>query len=59
MTPLLRAALLGVAASQPVLRTTHSIPVRSDAEVLFVIDGSRSMLASSAPGARTRLPFPS
>ena len=49
------AALLGVAASQPVLRTTHSIPVRSDAEVLFVIDGSRSMLASSAPGARTRI----
>jgi hypothetical protein len=49
------ACLLGVAASQPVLRSTSSIGVRTDAEALFVIDISRSMLASRAPGARTRI----
>jgi hypothetical protein len=47
--------LLGVAASQPVLRSTSSIRVRTDAEALFVIDISRSMLAARAPGARTRI----
>jgi hypothetical protein len=49
------AGLLGVAASQPVLRSTSSLNVRTDAEALFVIDISRSMLASRAPGARTRI----
>jgi hypothetical protein len=49
------AGLLGVAASQPVLRSTSSLNVRTDAQALFVIDTSRSMLASSSPGARTRL----
>ena len=49
------AALLGIAASQPVLRSTSSIEVRTDAEALFVVDISRSMLASRAPGARTRI----
>ena len=49
------AGLLGVAASQPVLRTTSSINVRTDAQALFVLDISRSMLASRAPGARTRI----
>jgi hypothetical protein len=29
--------------------------VRTDAQLLFVIDNSRSMLASAAPGARTRI----
>jgi hypothetical protein len=49
------AGLLGIAASQPVLRTTSSINVRTDAEAFFVIDTSRSMLASRAPGTRTRI----
>ena len=49
------AGLLGLAASQPALRTTNSIKVRTDAEALFVIDISRSMLASRAPGAKTRI----
>jgi hypothetical protein len=38
-----------------VLRSSSSISVRTDAEALFVIDSSRSMLASRAPGARTRI----
>jgi hypothetical protein len=49
------AALLGVAASQPVLRSASTVDVRTDAEALFVIDNSRSMLAARAPGARTRI----
>jgi len=49
------AGLFGVAASQPVLRTTNAISVRTDAEALFVIDVSRSMLASRTPGAKTRI----
>jgi len=49
------AGLLGLAATQPVLRSTSSLRVRTDAEALFVIDSSRSMLASRAPGARTRI----
>ncbi len=49
------AGLLGVAAAQPVLRSTTSIGVRTDAEALYVIDISRSMLASRAPGASTRI----
>ena len=48
-------ALLGLAASQPVLRSSSSIRVRTDAQALFVIDVSRSMLASRAPGAATRI----
>src|SRR5438132_987613 len=47
-------ALLGLAASQPALRSSSSIQVRTDAQALFVIDVSRSMLASRAPGAATR-----
>jgi hypothetical protein len=49
------AALLGLAASQPALKSASSVRVRTDAEVLYVIDTSRSMLAASAPGARTRI----
>jgi hypothetical protein len=48
------AALVGLAAAQPVLAQTKRRPVRSDAEVLVVIDTSRSMLASAAPGGQTR-----
>jgi hypothetical protein len=47
--------LLGVAATQPALRTHHEVRVRTDAEAFFVFDVSRSMLASSSPTASTRL----
>jgi len=47
--------LLGVAASQPVLRSSSSIRVRTDAEAFFVVDVSRSMLASRSPRAPTRI----
>lgn len=47
-------ALLGLAATQPALRTSHEVPIRTDAEAMFVIDTSRSMLAASSPTARTR-----
>lgn len=46
--------LLGIAAAQPVLGTERSIPERTDAEALFVMDTSRSMLAAAGPDARTR-----
>jgi hypothetical protein len=49
------SALVGLAAAQPVVGQTQTRPVRADAEVLFVIDTSRSMLASSGPSAPTRL----
>ena len=47
-------ALLGLAATQPVLRSTTAVELRTDAEVFFVIDTSRSMLALLArlPGPR-------
>ena len=48
------AALLGLAASQPVLALEDGGLVRTDAEVYVVLDTSRSMLAASSPGARTR-----
>ena len=47
--------LLGVAASQPAVRTQHGTRLRTDAQALFVLDVSRSMLASTEPGGRTRL----
>ncbi len=47
--------LLGLAASQPVLRSTTSIKVRTDAQAFYVIDISRSMLASRSPAAATRI----
>ncbi len=46
--------LLGVAAAQPVVTSARTVPQRSDAEVFIVLDTSRSMLASSAPGEPTR-----
>jgi hypothetical protein len=48
-------ALLGLAATQPALRTTKHAHVRTDAQAYFVVDISRSMLASTRPGAPTRL----
>jgi von Willebrand factor type A domain len=49
------AALLGLAASQPVIRSTAVVKVRTDAAAIYVIDNSRSMLASRKPGATTRI----
>ncbi len=49
------AALVAVAAAQPVLVDTNRVPVRRDAAVYIVIDTSRSMLASREPGMQTRL----
>ncbi len=48
-------ALLAVAAAQPALERTTGRKVRTDAEALVVVDVSRSMAASSSPGAATRL----
>lgn len=48
-------ALLGLAAAQPALETTQRRSIRGESQVLFVVDVSRSMLASSAAGAPTRL----
>lgn len=39
------AALLGLAAAQPVLERTRTVRVRTDAEAFVVLDISRSMLA--------------
>jgi len=49
------AGLLGLAAMQPLLERTTARRVRSDAEVLMVIDTSRSMLARQGLGAPSRL----
>lgn len=51
----LTAALLGVAAMQPVVSTDETRRVRTDAEVFAVFDVSRSMLASPGPGEASRL----
>ncbi len=47
--------LLGIAAAQPAIRAPETANVRTDAQAMFVIDTSRSMLARSAPGEPTRL----
>jgi von Willebrand factor type A domain len=46
--------LLGLAAAQPVIETTRTLPERTDAQVFVVVDVSRSMLASAKPGAPSR-----
>lgn len=48
-------ALLGVAAAQPAIRTTTGLRVRTDAEAIYVVDTSRSMLAAPSPRGRTRI----
>jgi hypothetical protein len=48
------AALLGAAAAQPTLVNRSAREVRSDAAAFFVVDTSRSMLASSGPDQPTR-----
>jgi hypothetical protein len=52
---LIAGALLVLAATQPALVRSTTQPQRTDAEALFVLDISRSMLASSDPGGPTRL----
>ena len=49
------AGLLGLAATQPLLQRTTTRSVRSDAEVLMVMDISRSMLAQRNPASPARL----
>jgi hypothetical protein len=48
------AGLVGMAAMQPTLVNRHSKRVRTDAEAFFVLDTSRSMLASAARDKPTR-----
>ena len=48
-------ASLGVAAAQPALRTTHRQDVRTQSQVFFVVDVSRSMAAAQTLNGRTRL----
>ena len=50
----LAIALLGLAAAQPVVASSHRSAVRRDADVFIVLDTSRSMLASRAPETPTR-----
>jgi|SRR5579862_764517 len=47
--------VLGVAATQPALRTRETTRVRTDAQAFFVFDISRSMMASRSPRSPTRL----
>jgi hypothetical protein len=46
---------LGMAAAQPALRSRVTARVRTDAQAMFVLDNSRSMLAAKGPTAATRL----
>ncbi len=47
--------LLATALAQPVVRTRTTQHVREDAEVFYVFDISRSMLAADSPSALTRM----
>jgi hypothetical protein len=47
--------LLGLAATQPALRSTTKAHVRTDAQAFFVVDITRSMLASQTATSPTRL----
>jgi hypothetical protein len=46
--------LLGLAAAQPVVAESRTLPERTDAQVFVAVDISRSMLARSGPSAETR-----
>jgi hypothetical protein len=48
------AALLGLGAAQPAIRTTKDRLARADAEVYLVFDTSRSMLAADSRSGRSR-----
>jgi hypothetical protein len=49
------AALFALAATQPTVQYSRTHRVRSDAQIFFVFDTSRSMLASSGPNGASRL----
>jgi len=49
------SVLVGLAAAQPVLEQTKTARVRTDAEVFFVLDVSRSMLAQDGRASPRRL----
>lgn len=49
------AAFLAAAAAEPVASAERDLETRSDAEVAFVVDVTRSMAARPRPGAATRL----
>ena len=49
------AALLGLAAAQPILEETREFTVRTDVEAFVVVDTSRSMLARRGAGSATRM----
>ena len=49
------AALVALAAAEPVLGVTHTRRTAAKAEIVFVLDTSRSMGAADAPGAPNRL----
>jgi hypothetical protein len=53
--PALACLLLGLAIAQPAVTTTTERSARTSSEVVFAVDVSRSMTASSGPGERTRL----
>ena len=48
------AVFVSIGAAQPVLERERTRPVRSDAEVFFVFDTSRSMAAASSARGETR-----
>lgn len=49
------AALSGIAAAQPVIDRSSPLPERTDAEIFFAFDTSRSMLAADGADQPTRL----
>jgi hypothetical protein len=50
----LALGLLALAAAQPVLHEAETLQARSDAEIVFLFDRSRSMLAAPAPDGPAR-----
>lgn len=46
---------LGAAAAQPALRTTHPQNVRTQSQIFFIVDVSRSMSAAETLNGQTRL----
>jgi von Willebrand factor type A domain len=54
LTLIALCGLLALAAAQPVVARSRTLQERTDAQVFFVLDTSRSMLASSGPGEPSR-----
>jgi hypothetical protein len=51
----LAAVAAGAACAQPALRTERHVSIRTQSEILYVVDVSRSMRASRVPNSSTRL----